>query len=487
MPMPAFSRFDLYAAPERLLACVLLWHLSFWVLMPMLGYSMLPLDTLELLGWGQEWQWGYYKHPPLGAWLGEIALQLAGGQLEGLYLLAQLCLVITLIYVWRTARLFLDPQRAVLATVLLEGSYFHTYLTPNFNMNALQLPLWAGLGFHFIQAMRGRHAHWYAWGAFAALALLSKYSGLLLLATCAGVLLGTAAGRRALRQPQFWLASLLALALLSPHLAWLAQHGELPLAYLRSFAGDAMPPWQAHVVEPLRFAAGALLGLLFGGMLFLTVRDRTQPTPHPSHDALLVLALCFGPLLLAMLYGIVTGSRLKSTWTFPFFNLAGVALFLLFPTRVDARRWRRFGFALVAVIALTSGAHLLYKTRSDRSKTAFDGRALATAIAQDWQSETDHPLRIVIADHILASIVSGYTPSRPRMLINADFAISLWLDDAALDAHGAVVVCRAEVICFPTLARRDARVRTLEIDGQGFQYWFLPPADRSSGSRPDRL
>ena len=55
------------------------------------------------------------------------------------------------------------------------------------------------------------------------------------------------------------------------------------------------------------------------------------------------------------------------------------------------------------------------------------------------------------------------------------------------DAHGAVVVCRAEVICFPTLARRDARVRTLEIDGQGFQYWFLPPADRSSGSRPDRL
>ena len=103
--MPAFPRLDLRTHPERLLAGVVLWHLLFWVLAPTLGYTMLPLDTLELLGWGQEWQWGYYKHPPLGAWLGEIALQLAGGRLAGLYVLAQLCLVATLVYVWRCARL----------------------------------------------------------------------------------------------------------------------------------------------------------------------------------------------------------------------------------------------------------------------------------------------------------------------------------------------------------------------------------------------
>src|SRR5688500_10307600 len=109
----------------RLLLFVAAWHLTFWVLAPLLAYRMLPLDALELLGWGQEWQWGYYKHPPLGPWLGEAAVALCGGRVEGLYLLAQLALLAALFYVWRSARLFLDPARAALATVLLEGSYFH--------------------------------------------------------------------------------------------------------------------------------------------------------------------------------------------------------------------------------------------------------------------------------------------------------------------------------------------------------------------------
>lgn len=482
--MTALPRLDTYAHPERLLAGVLLWHLSFWVLMPMLGYTMLPLDTLELLGWGQEWQWGYYKHPPLGAWLGEIALQLAGGHLEGLYLLAQVCLAITLIYVWHTARLFLDPQRAVLATVLLEGSYFHTYLVPNFNMNSLQLPLWAGLSFHFLRALQGRRGHWYAWGVYAALALLTKYSGLLLLATCAAVSLGTSAGREALRRPHPWLAGLLALLLLSPHVQWLARHGELPWNYLRSFDSEPLPALRAHVLEPLRFAAGALLGLLFSVLLFFVIRTGTGQRLRPSRDALLVLALCLGPLLLSMVYGAVSGSRLKSTWTFPFFNLAGVALLLWFPTCVDRQRWRQFVLALVAVMALTSAAHGYYKTRSDRSKTAFDGRALATAIARDWQAEYRQPLRIVVGNHVLAAIVSGYAPSRPSMLIDADFSISLWLAPADLEAAGAVVVCGADEACFPQLERPREPRRWIDVNGRRFRYEFIapPPPERQSSS-----
>ena len=42
--------------PRPLLAALIGWHLTFWVLAPWLGYRMLPLDTLELLGWGKEWR-----------------------------------------------------------------------------------------------------------------------------------------------------------------------------------------------------------------------------------------------------------------------------------------------------------------------------------------------------------------------------------------------------------------------------------------------
>ena len=470
-----------YTHPHRLLVAVVLWHLSFWVLAPMLLYRMLPLDTLELLGWGHEWQWGYYKHPPLGPWLGEAVLQLAGGRLESMYVLAQLCLVATLVYVWRTARMFLDPHRAVMATVLLEGSYFHTYLTPNFNMNSLQLPICAALSFHFLKALRGETRHWYAFGAFAALTLLSKYSGALLLATCGAILLCTEQGLRALRQPALWGGALLAFLLLLPHLSWLAQHGALPLAYLRSFDAGAAPVWSAHAIEPLRFAAGALLGLLFCGLLFLSVRTRAGEVPATRADARLVLALCLGPLLLAMLYGALSGSRLKSTWAFAFFNLAGLALFLWFPTAVDVRRWRRFVLALVAVIALTCSAHLVYKLRGDRSKTAWDGPALAAAVAQDWDQRYDTPLRIVIADHMLTAIVSSYAPSRPSMLVNGDLSLSLWLTQAELDAAGAAIVCRADSACFPALTARAGAPQELTLDDQRFRYWLLPP--RAAGDR----
>ena len=465
---------DLKPRPQTLLISVLIWHLGFWVLAPCLAYRMLPLDTLELLGWGQEWQWGYYKHPPLGPWLGEAFLWLCGSRIESLYLLAQLTLAVALIYVWRCARLVLDPARAVLATVVLEGSYFHTYLIPNFNMNSLQLPLWAGFSYHFLRAMQGRAAHWYACGAFAALCLLAKYSGVLLLLSGAILVFATVEGRRALRTPHPWLAALLAFALLAPHLQWLAAHYELPLQYLRSFDPDRTTPWWSHLVEPLRFAAGAALSLLFTALLFLLVRERGIRPPLPR-ETWWILMLCLGPLLLAMAYGAVSGSRLKATWAFPFFNLAGIALFLCWPTAIDARRWRRFALALGVVMGLTGAVHLAYKLGSDRSKTGFDGRALAEAVATEWDANFDAPLRVVVGDHILSAIVSSYAPSRPSMLVRGDYSISLWLTPEQVARDGAAVICRAGESCYPELAARGVTARELRVDDQDFRYFFLPP------------
>jgi len=453
------------------------WHLAFWVLAPLLFYRMLPLDTLELLAWGKEWQAGYYKHPPLGPWLGEAWLQLFGGWLESLYLLAQISLLVTFYYVWRCARLFLDVRPAVLATVILEGSYFHTYLTPNFNMNALQLPLWAGLAFHFLQAMRGKAWHWLAVGLFAALAILAKYSGLLLVVTCVALLLGTRQGRDQLARPWPWIGALIGVLLLLPHLSWLRLHWELPWAYLTGLGEAAPQPLLAHAAEPLRFAAGALLGLLFSGLVFLTVLDRRASRPRPAGDAWMLLLLCFAPLLLSVLYGVVTGSRLKSTWAFPFFNLVGIVAFVYLPTCLDPVRWRRFVVALVAVALMSAGMHLLYKTRLGDSKTRFDGPELAQALSTLWEDRfPGHPLRIVVADHVLAAIVASYAPDRPSMLINGDFSISLWLDPPSLQQWGGLAVCEHGQPCFPQSIDQATGPRTIQAGGQRFDAYLLPPA-----------
>lgn len=466
--------------PTLLLLLLCLWHLGFWVLAPALSYSMLPLDTLELLGWGREWQLGYYKHPPLGAWLGEAVLQLSGGRLEALYLFAQLLVVASFAYVYGVARLYLDPLRAVLAVALLEGSYFHTVLSPNFNMNSLQIPIWAGLSYHFLKALdTDAVRHWLAFGLFCALAVLAKYSGLLPIACCGLVLLLTARGRQRLAGRGPWLAALVALALLAPHLYWLTGHWQLPLDYLESFdRGET--GLKAHLLEPLRFAAGSLAGLAPAALLWLLLRGRGAQAETRSGVPVPLLALCFGPLLLSMAYGALSGSHLKTTWAFPFYSLAGVLALLPLDRERVRRHLGRFLAALGALLLLTACLHLLYKTRWGDSKTRFDGPALARTVAAAWQEETGRPLRIVIGDHIDSAIVAAYAKDRPHMLIRGDFRISPWIAPADLERLGAVWLCRQPGPC-PALRERTLRPRVIEVSGQRFVLAILPPAGASPG------
>ena len=61
-------------------------------LLPALLYPNLPLDLIEALMYGREWQLGYDKLPPLPWWLVEIAYRLVGHDFA-YYLLAQIAVV----------------------------------------------------------------------------------------------------------------------------------------------------------------------------------------------------------------------------------------------------------------------------------------------------------------------------------------------------------------------------------------------------------
>ena len=57
---------------DRLTPClVLAAHVAAWTAFPFFLYwpGSLPHDMTEAWAWGQELQLGYFKHPPLYAWL----------------------------------------------------------------------------------------------------------------------------------------------------------------------------------------------------------------------------------------------------------------------------------------------------------------------------------------------------------------------------------------------------------------------------------
>ncbi|TAK93442.1 MAG: hypothetical protein EPO09_12670, partial [Aquabacterium sp.] len=89
---------------------LLMLHLLIWTALPLLVSRNLPLDVIEALAWGREWQWGYYKHPPLSGWLAELAR--LGPANWSLFLLAQLMVTGGMAASWLLGRELLGTRLA---------------------------------------------------------------------------------------------------------------------------------------------------------------------------------------------------------------------------------------------------------------------------------------------------------------------------------------------------------------------------------------
>src|SRR5438105_15018584 len=89
--------------PRASFAGFLALHFLLWTALPTLLYPNLPLDLIEALTYGREWQLGYDKLPPLPWWLVEALHRLLGID-AAYYALAQLAVVAAFAAVWLTAR-----------------------------------------------------------------------------------------------------------------------------------------------------------------------------------------------------------------------------------------------------------------------------------------------------------------------------------------------------------------------------------------------
>ncbi len=70
-------------------------HVAVWMAVCLLTQPNMPLDMVEMLYRGQQWQFGYHKHPPLPAWTAATAWSLGGNHPWMIYLVAQLTIVTT--------------------------------------------------------------------------------------------------------------------------------------------------------------------------------------------------------------------------------------------------------------------------------------------------------------------------------------------------------------------------------------------------------
>src|SRR5438132_13218064 len=120
------------AAPGRALAAILALHAIVWTALPALLYPNLPLDLIEALTYGREWQLGYDKLPPLPWWLVEIVYRTVGHDVA-YYVLAQIAVVLAFAVVWLTARELVGAVGALVAVLILDGLHYFHFTAAKFN------------------------------------------------------------------------------------------------------------------------------------------------------------------------------------------------------------------------------------------------------------------------------------------------------------------------------------------------------------------
>src|ERR1700722_19559917 len=150
-PWPAFGSgfIDwIEAAPRAAFAAFLALHFVVWTALPALLYANLPLDLIEALTYGREWQFGYDKMPPLPWWRVEIAHRTIGAG-AAYYALAQAAVVIAFALVFVTARSIVGAAGALVAVLIVDGLHYFQYTAVKFNHDVMQLPVWALAGYAF--------------------------------------------------------------------------------------------------------------------------------------------------------------------------------------------------------------------------------------------------------------------------------------------------------------------------------------------------
>jgi 4-amino-4-deoxy-L-arabinose transferase-like glycosyltransferase len=422
-----------------------------WTLVPYFIAISLPLDVVsDGLGWGHEWQLGYFKHPPLPSWLAEASFDAMGDM--GPFLLSQLAIAVTCLFVFALGREMMGERKAAIGTILLAGVYYFSVPSAEWNHNVAQMPVWAAMVFLFYKALRDGGVRWWLLLGFAAgIGLLTKYSTAVLMATMLLYLLSGREGRARFLTAGPYLALAVCVVTVSPHLWWLQQNNFPSLHYAAERAGKHAGI-VSRVLLPFKFLftqfTDLLPALLLAALAGLFGRDM-QRSPDTHDDERFLLWMGLGPALLTALLSLVAGLGLRAMWGAPMWNLTGLIVVYFAGVRADRASFVRLGagtLALLIVMPLIYWFTTSYgpEQRGHVARSAWPDKPMARGFDQQYLMLTGQPVQIVAGDGWLAGLIAMRSSPRASVFTDGDMKQAPWITPARLAQQGALVVWRIE-------------------------------------------
>ena len=421
-----------------------------WTVFPAAVWTAPHSSTVELALWARDWFIVNYKHPGLPSWMLAAAYEAFGTHLWVPFLLSQLCIATTYVFVFLLGCDLMGKRAALLGTLLLPAVSVLTVGALKYNHNIAQLPLWAAFGFGLWRASGSDRLWWWVFTAVvAALGLYAKFTMGLVIAfgACWVVLDGQARARFSSRT--IYIGVLVFVLLLMPLAVALGatEFGSVEWVSVESAnRGISGLHFLRDVGETVSIMGAGMIGGMALNRLFR--RGITDPRPTLERRGLTFLMVTGGgPMLLTLALAFVKPSRLE--WTAPMYSFLGllwVAVAVrLRPSEARFARAELLHTLLALAVSLTVlGTHAAAAIddfaagRIDRDlwPTAEIGRRFD----QLWTQRTNRPLRIVAGDSWLAGVVGLMSAGHPSLFANLDSQRSPAITEARLKSAGVLVV-----------------------------------------------
>jgi len=443
----------LRSQPRLMFWLAALTQAAIWWLVPAIFYTAPPGDLPMVLAIGHEFQLGTDLGPPLAFWLGEFVYVLTG--LAGVYLLAQVCIVVTYWAAFSLARALVGVQQAAIAVLLMLGITVMTVPSPDFGPAVLAMPLAALMMLHFWRAIgENRRHYWFVLAFDLGLLLLTTYAGLILFACLMLFLWATERGRAALQTVEPWFAAIVVAVLLFPHLIWLDIAGDTTFAPLwqRLHSQEAADTNLIAWLRLLGIVAAAHVGLLLlvalAGGWWRKATDQLPTFVRPPLDPFarrFVYVMALAPIVIATLLAAIAGAPAPVGGIAPYVTLSGLAVVVAAGDTIVIHRQRIVGLAWTLMLllppAITVAAIIFVPwTAAVELKSAQPAGEMGAFFADTFQRRTGKPLAIVTGDPRLATLVALAAPSRPSYYDDVAPARTPWVTPDDIRRKGLIVV-----------------------------------------------
>jgi 4-amino-4-deoxy-L-arabinose transferase-like glycosyltransferase len=415
-------------------------HAVLWtlILINLKAAQDVHMDVAEAFAWGQKFQLGYGKHPPLAGWVAGLWFRIFPVADWATYALAMATLGCGLVVCWLIALRVVDRRRAFFVVVMLALYPIFNFKGFKYNPDLLQLVTLPLVVLAYLNAFEKRSVKSGLWlGLAGALALMTKYWVLTMIGAIGLAALIHPERLRFLRSPAPWVAIAALVVAMIPHLIWLKEVNFVPLIYAgdvyglssralnielvlgyigHNFALLAAPVALAAIALawPSRWATVARQPSVFFTQPWSRGKNPSVNTSQALNIWIIQIVVAIGPPLGGLIFTVY----MKTDWGISLFFLTPLALVAIPALRVQriALFYITAIWLAITLVVLATSPYIAAKEMAVNPNGAatYGARSeLARELTQAWHTRFNSRWAVVAGTTEIGEPMTFYSPDHP--------------------------------------------------------------------------